>query len=191
MITSKVPPTRLVPEIKFNTSEDCNNQHGISCGMPYYLHLGKEMYQYSLPINWNATNSEFTHHQFKCGATQTTPLMTTIRGVCIIMLNGQFRYFKIIIINFTAPDGIAIVNYDDINATAIRIFWNISTNFVNGYIITITSSSLPRITHQVKNESVKELVVNGLLRERDYIIEVRGYYELLGAPGFITARLQC
>ena len=91
MKTSKVPPTRLVSEIKFNTSEDCDNQHGISCGTPYYLHLDEEMYQYSLPINWNATNSEFTHHQFKCGAmfesTQISPLMTAIRGLYIIMLN--------------------------------------------------------------------------------------------------------
>ena len=95
MITSKVPPTRLVPEIKFTTSEDCDNQDGISCGTPYYLHLDEEMYQYSLPINWNATNSEFTHHQFKCGAMfkskQITPLMTTIRGVCII-LNAFNKY---------------------------------------------------------------------------------------------------
>ena len=87
MITSKVPPTRLVPEIKFTTSKDCDNQDGISCGTPYYLHLGEEIYQYSLPINWNATNSEFTHHQFKCGAmfkcTQISPLMTTMRGLCI------------------------------------------------------------------------------------------------------------
>ena len=81
--------------------------------------------------------------------------------------------------------------YDDINVTAIRIFWNISTSFINGYIITITSNSLPRITHQVNNESLREFVVNGLLRERDYIIEVRGYYDLLGAPGSVTARLEC
>ena len=90
MITSKLPPTRLVPEIKFNTSEDCDNHDCISRGTPYYLHLGEEMYQYSLPINWNATNSEFTHHQFKCGAmfgsTQITPLMATIRGLCICLI---------------------------------------------------------------------------------------------------------
>ena len=89
MITSGVPPTRLVPEIKFNTSEDCGNQDGISCGTPYYLHLSEETYQYSLPINWNATNSEFTHHQFQCEAMfesrQITPLMTAIRGVFIIL----------------------------------------------------------------------------------------------------------
>ena len=83
------------------------------------------------------------------------------------------------------------MNYDYINATAIRIFWNISTGFVNGYIIKITSSDLTAITHQVNNKSVREFVVNELLRERDYSIEVRGYYDLLGAPGYVTARLQC
>ena len=90
MITSKVPPTRLVPDIKFNTSEDCDNEDGISCGTPYYFHLGEEMYQYSLPINWNATNSEFTHHQFECVATfeskQISPLIATIRGLCICLI---------------------------------------------------------------------------------------------------------
>ena len=53
-------------------------------------------------------------------------------------------------------------------------------------IITIASSNLtnlPTITHQVNNESVREL---GLLRERD---EVRGYYDLLGAPRSVTARM--
>ena len=65
-----------------------------------------------------------------------------------------------------------------------------STSFVNGYIITITISNLPTITHQV-NESVKEFVVNGLLPEKDYNIEVRGYYDLLGVPGSVTARLKC
>ena len=79
------------------------------------------------------------------------------------------------------------MNYDYINASAIRIFWNISTSFVNGYIIDITSN-LTTITYQ---EYMTEFVVNGLTREIDYIIEVRGYYDLLGAPGYVTARLQC
>ena len=95
------------------------------------------------------------------------------------------------VINFIAPDGIPIVDYEDINATAIRIFWSISASFVNGYIITITSSNLPDITYQVNDETVKEFVVNELLPERDYNIEVRGYYDLLGAPVSVTARLEC
>ena len=93
-------------------------------------------------------------------------------------------------INFTAPDGIPIVDYEVINATAIRIFWNISTHFVNGYIITIKSSSVSTITHEVNDKSVREFVVNGLLPERDYNIEVRGYYDLLGTPASVTARLE-
>ena len=95
------------------------------------------------------------------------------------------------IINFIAPDDLPTVDYEDINATAIRIFWNISTSFVNGYIITITSSNLPNITYQVNDGTVKEFVVNELLPERDYNIELRGYYDLLGAPGSVTARLEC
>ena len=79
------------------------------------------------------------------------------------------------------------MDYEDINATAIRIFWNISTSFVNGYIITITGGNLPNMN----DETVKEFVVNDLLPETDYNIEVRGYYDLLGAPGSVTARLEC
>ena len=93
--------------------------------------------------------------------------------------------------NFIAPDDIPSVNYEDINATAIRIFWNISASFVNGYIITITSSNLPNITYQVNDGTVREFMVNELLPERDYNIQVRGYYELLGAPVSVTARLEC
>ena len=66
-----------------------------------------------------------------------------------------------------------------------------STSFVNGYIITITINNLPIITHQVNYEFVREFVANGLLAEKDYNIEVRGYYDLLGAPGSVTARLKC
>ena len=98
MITSQVPPTRLHSEIRFTTSHNCTNQDGISCGTPYYLHLGGEMYKYSLPINWNATNSEFTHHQFECGvifeSTQLTTLMTTIRGVCMIYNKLLYNIWK-------------------------------------------------------------------------------------------------
>ena len=66
-----------------------------------------------------------------------------------------------------------------------------STSFVNGHIITITSSNLSTITNQVNDVFVREFVVNGLLPERDYNIEVRGYYDLLGAPGSVTARRKC
>ena len=83
------------------------------------------------------------------------------------------------------------MNYEDINATAIRIFWSISASFINGYIITITSSNLPNITYQVNDETTREFIINELLRETDYHIEVRGYYDLLGAPGSVTARLEC
>ena len=85
MITSQVPPTRLKSEITFTTSDNCDSEDGISCDAPYYLHLGEERYQYSLPINWDATNSEFTHHQFDCRAEfenmPVTGLNTTIRGI--------------------------------------------------------------------------------------------------------------
>ena len=99
MITSKVPPRRLQPEITFTTSENCDNEDGISCDAPYYLHLGEEMYKYSLPINWDATNSDFTHHQFECGAMfenmQVTALMTSIRGVCTIyIVNITVKVFQ-------------------------------------------------------------------------------------------------
>ena len=50
MITSKVPPKILKSKIKFKTPENYSNQNGISCGTPYYFHLGKEMYKYSLPL---------------------------------------------------------------------------------------------------------------------------------------------
>ena len=87
MITSQVPPTRLEPEITFTTPDGCS-EDGISCDAPYYLHLGDEMYKYSLPVNWDATNSDFTHHQFECGAmfedTELTASITSIRGVCMM-----------------------------------------------------------------------------------------------------------
>ena len=96
MITSKVPPKLLKSQIKFKTPENCSNQDGISCGTPYYFHLGKEMYYYSLPITWSAANSEFTHHEFECGAmfgsTQVPPKMTNIRGVCMFEYIGIYAF---------------------------------------------------------------------------------------------------
>ena len=87
MITSKVPPKILKSKIKFKTPENCSNQNGISCGTTYYFHLGNETYKYSLPITWNAANSESTHHQFECevifGSAEVPPLITTVRGVYV------------------------------------------------------------------------------------------------------------
>ena len=99
MITSSIPPKILKSKINFKTPEYCGNQNGISCGTPYYFHLGNETYKYSLPITWNATNSEFTHHQFECGIifgfAQVPALMTTIRGVCVFEYRYNYMNFNI------------------------------------------------------------------------------------------------
>ena len=46
------------------------------------------------------------------------------------------------------------------------------------------------MTKQLADSSVKEFVINELLPETDYIVEVRGYYELLGPAGTTTVRLE-
>ena len=81
------------------------------------------------------------------------------------------------------------INYDVINATAIRIYWNI-TGDVNGFLINITSIGLPTITQQLTDGSVREFICGGILPERSYSIEVRGYYQLVGPASKITVRLE-
>ena len=76
-----------------------------------------------------------------------------------------------------------------INATAIRIYWNI-TGDVNGFLINITSSGLPAVTQQLTDGSAREFVYNGILPERNYSIEVRGYVHRLGPADTITVRLE-
>ena len=66
-----------------------------------------------------------------------------------------------------------------INATAIRIYWSI-TGDVNGFLINITSSGLPTVTQQLTDGSAREFIYNGILPERNYTVEVRGYFHLLG-----------
>ena len=75
------------------------------------------------------------------------------------------------------------------NATAITVSWSISGD-VNGFIITITSNGLDTVTKQLTDGSLREYVINGLLPERNYTVEVRGYYELLGPPETTTVRLE-
>ena len=76
-----------------------------------------------------------------------------------------------------------------INATAIKIYWNI-TGDVNGFLINITSSGLPTVTQQLTDGSVRDFIYDGILPERSYSIEVRGYYQLVGPASTITVRLE-
>ena len=76
-----------------------------------------------------------------------------------------------------------------INATAIRIYWSITGN-VNGFVINITSSGLPTVTQQVTDSSAREFIYDGILPEKDYTVEIRGYYELLGLPDETTVRIE-
>ena len=60
-----------------------------------------------------------------------------------------------------------------INATAIRIYWNIACD-VNGFVINITSSGLSSVTQQVTDSSDSEFIYDGILPERNYTVEIRG-----------------
>ena len=66
-----------------------------------------------------------------------------------------------------------------INAIAIRIYWNI-TGDVNGFLINITSNGLPTVTQQLTDGLAREFIYNGILPERNYTVEVRGYLHRLG-----------
>ena len=75
------------------------------------------------------------------------------------------------------------------NATAINVSWSISGD-VNGFIINITSDGIDTVTIQLTDGSLREYVINGLLPERNYTVDVRGYYQLLGPAGTTTVRLE-
>ena len=81
------------------------------------------------------------------------------------------------------------VSHEVVNATAIRISWSI-TGSVSGFVIYTISSGLDTVTKQLTDSTLREYVVDGLLPERDYTIEVRGYYQLLGPANTITVRLE-
>ena len=52
------------------------------------------------------------------------------------------------------------------------------------------SSGLDTVIKQLTNSTIREYTVDGLLPERDYTIEVRGYYQLLGPTSTIAVRLE-
>ena len=81
------------------------------------------------------------------------------------------------------------INYEVINATAIRIHWSIPSN-ANGFLINITSNGLPTVTQQLTDGSVREFIYNGILPERNYTVEVRGYIYLLGPADMTIVRLE-
>ena len=87
-----------------------------------------------------------------------------------------------------AADNIPSVSYEEINATAIRVRWTYNGSYVSGYIITITAIGV-NIVKKINNNTVTSYVVEGIIPERDYTIEVRGYFTLVGAAGTTTARL--
>ena len=78
-----------------------------------------------------------------------------------------------------------------INGTAINVSWSISGD-VYGFIINITSndSDTAVYTIQLSDGSLREYVINNLLVPgRNYTVEVRGYYKLLGPPESVTVIL--
>ena len=76
-----------------------------------------------------------------------------------------------------------------INATAIVIYWDITGN-VNGFLINITSNGLSTVTQQLTNSSAREFIYNGVLPQRNYIIEIRGYTQLLGQTDTVNVRIE-
>ena len=94
----------------------------------------------------------------------------------------------ITITSLLAADTIPSVSYEKINGTAIRVRWTYNGSYVSGYIITITAISV-NIVKEINNNTMTSYVVNGIIFERDYTIEVRGYFTLVGAAGTTTARL--
>ena len=91
--------------------------------------------------------------------------------------------------SITASNAPSSVSYEVVNATAIRVSWSI-TGSVNGFVIYTSSNGLDTVTEQLTDNTLREYIVNGLLPERDYTIEVRGYYQLLGPANTITVRLE-
>ena len=75
------------------------------------------------------------------------------------------------------------------NATSIRIYWNI-TGDVNGFVINISSNGLSTLTQQLTDGSARELIYNGILPERNYTVEVRGYIHRLGPADMTTVKLE-
>ena len=57
----------------------------------------------------------------------------------------------------TEASNAPIIIYEVMNATAIRIYWNI-TGDVNGFVINITSSGLPTVTQQLTDGSAREFI---------------------------------
>ena len=64
MVTSEVPPNRLISNI------DCtSNCDGTTFGESYYelIDLTEERYQYSRPVTWSPDTSD-TNPQYRCSA---------------------------------------------------------------------------------------------------------------------------
>ena len=91
--------------------------------------------------------------------------------------------------NFIASNVPTNTIYEVINATAIKIQWANTSND-NGFLINITSIGLHAVTIELTDGSAREVLHDGILPERNYTVEVRGYDELLGRADTITLRLE-
>lgn len=80
------------------------------------------------------------------------------------------------------------ISHEEFNGTAVTITWSTTGN-VNGFFINITSNGLDNKIEQLTDSSVREFVINGLLPETEYTVQVRGYYELLGPAETTTLKL--
>ena len=196
MNTSVFPPSRLASFIRCVGSQ-C--PQGITLGESYYtlVNITNEAYQFTLPVTWNANDNDVPHN-YTClvrfsgiaedgvGPSLNDKNKNIIaKGLLMKILSDVcFQLFYII-----ASSPPTSVSHEVVNATAIRVSWSI-TGSVNGFVIYTSSNGLNTVTEQLTDSTLKEYIVNGLLPERNYTIQVRGYYQLLGPANTITVRLE-
>ena len=77
-----------------------------------------------------------------------------------------------------AADNIPSVSYEEINGTAIRVRWTNNGSYVNGYIIIITAIGVD-IVKEINNNTMTSYVMEGIIPEKYYTLEARGYFRCL------------
>ena len=84
-----------------------------------------------------------------------------------------------------APDGVPYnIAYSELNLTAINIKWSSDATLVKGFALHIFSNE-ESMRYQVSDPNAREFIFEGVQPERNYTIELRAYYELVGPSRFI------
>lgn len=193
--------TSGIPTVLVSSAINCTNAYSgstIVCGRSYYtlVDLEHERFRYSVPVTWNG-DPNYTEHYYNCTANYGVDKkgrvviayekLVKIRGTYNTPPSMYYNNFHLPI----APKPPTSVTYTILSSSSVTINWTVDDS-MNGFVVNVSSMNEDPVhsTEVIRDPLARSLNVSGLVLNREYRIDVRGFIDLIGAATTITVRLE-